>query len=59
MEKPPIFVVDASVAVKWYVKEVMRDKALEIRNHFVSELIELEALTRELEERAQRKERGP
>ena len=45
MEKPPIFVVDASVAVKWYVKEVMRDKALEIRQHFVSELIELEAPT--------------
>ena len=43
MEKPQVFVVDASVAVKWYVKEVMRDKALEVRNHFVSELIELEA----------------
>ena len=43
MEKSPVFVLDASVAVKWYVKEEMRDIALRLRDHFVSELIDLEA----------------
>ncbi len=43
MEKPQVFVLDASVVVKWYVKEEMRDIALKLRNHFVSELIDLEA----------------
>jgi predicted nucleic acid-binding protein len=43
LERPQVFVVDASVAVKWYVKESLRDKALEMRRDFASGLIELEA----------------
>ena len=43
MEKSQIFVVDASVAVKWYVKEALRDKALEMRSDFASGLLQLEA----------------
>ncbi len=43
MEKSPVLVLDASVAVKWYVKEEMHDIALKLRDHFVSELIDLEA----------------
>jgi len=43
LEKPSVFVLDASVAVKWYVKEDMRDIALRLRDHFVSELVDLEA----------------
>jgi predicted nucleic acid-binding protein len=43
LEKPQVFIVDASVAVKWYVKEQVRDKALRLREDFVSDLIELEA----------------
>ena len=43
MEKSPVFVLDASVAVKWYVKEEMRDIALRLRDHFVSDLVDLEA----------------
>jgi len=43
LEKSQVFILDASVAVKWYVKEEMRDIALKLRDHFVSELIDLEA----------------
>lgn len=43
MENTPIFVVDASVAVKWYVKEEMRDRALRVIDDFLSELIDLQA----------------
>jgi predicted nucleic acid-binding protein len=43
LEKSSVFILDASVAVKWYVKEEMRDIALKLRDHFVSELIDLEA----------------
>jgi predicted nucleic acid-binding protein len=43
LEKSPVFILDASVAVKWYVKEEMRDIALRLREDFVSDLIELEA----------------
>ena len=43
MERPEVFVVDASVALKWYVKESVREKALQMRDDFVSGLIELEA----------------
>jgi len=38
-----VFVIDASVAVKWYVNEELRDKALRIREDFLSEVIDLEA----------------
>jgi predicted nucleic acid-binding protein len=38
-----VFVIDASVAVKWYVKEELRDKAIRIREDFLSEAIDLEA----------------
>jgi predicted nucleic acid-binding protein len=43
LEKSQVFILDASVAVKWYVKEEMRDIALKLREHFVSDLIDLEA----------------
>jgi predicted nucleic acid-binding protein len=43
LEKTQVFIVDASVAVKWYVKEEMREKALRLRDEFVSGLIDLEA----------------
>lgn len=43
MENTPIFVVDASVAVKWYVKEESRDRALRVIDDFLSELIDLQA----------------
>jgi predicted nucleic acid-binding protein len=43
LEKTPVFVVDASVAVKWYAKEEMRDRALRVIDDFVSELIDLQA----------------
>jgi len=43
LEKSQVFILDASVAVKWYVKEEMRDIALKLKDHFVSELIDLEA----------------
>ena len=43
MEKSPVFILDASVAVKWYVKEEMRDIALRLRDRFVSDMIGLEA----------------
>lgn len=43
MENTPVFVVDASVAVKWYVKEEMRDRALRLIEDFLSELVDLQA----------------
>jgi predicted nucleic acid-binding protein len=43
LEKPQVLILDASVAVKWYVKEEMRDIALKVRDRFVSGLVELEA----------------
>lgn len=43
MAEAQVFVIDASVAVKWYVNEELRDKALRIREDFLSEVIDLEA----------------
>ena len=43
MAQEQVFVVDASVAVKWYVYEELRDKALRLREDFLSERIDLEA----------------
>jgi predicted nucleic acid-binding protein len=43
LERSQVFVLDASVAVKWYVKEDMRGIALRLRDHFVSDLVDLEA----------------
>ena len=43
MAQEQVFVVDASVAVKWYVYEELRDKALRLREDFLSESIDLEA----------------
>lgn len=43
MEKTQVFVVDASVALKWYVRESLREKALQIRDDFISGVVELEA----------------
>jgi len=38
-----VFIVDASVAVKWYVNEELREKALELRKDFVSGKVDLGA----------------
>ena len=38
-----VFIIDASVAVKWYVSEELRDKALRLREDFLSEIVDLEA----------------
>jgi len=38
-----VFIIDASVAVKWYVREELRDKALRLREDFLSEIVDLEA----------------
>ena len=43
MENAPVFIVDTSVAVKWYVKEPMRDQALRVIDDFLSERIDLQA----------------
>jgi predicted nucleic acid-binding protein len=43
LEKSQVFILDASVAVKRYVKEEMPDIALKLREHFVSDLINPEA----------------
>lgn len=43
MAQVQVFVVDASVAVKWYVEEDLRDKALRLRDDFLSETVDLEA----------------
>lgn len=43
MAAAQVFVIDASVAVKWYVNEELRDKALRLREDFLSEVIDLEA----------------
>lgn len=43
MERAQVLIVDASVAVKWYVKEPMREKALKLRDDYVSERIDLQA----------------
>lgn len=43
MAQAQVFVIDASVAVKWYVDEEMRDKALRLRDDFISETVDLEA----------------
>ncbi len=41
MEKEKVFIVDASVAIKWFSPEESRDKALQIRDDFINELIEI------------------
>ena len=43
MAKEKILVLDASVAVKWFNPEPLREKALEIRKSFVEGNIQLEA----------------
>lgn len=43
MERAQVLIIDASVAVKWYVKEQMRDKALKLRDDYISERIDLQA----------------
>jgi predicted nucleic acid-binding protein len=35
VERAQIFVIDASVAVKWYVEESDRDMALKVRRDYV------------------------
>lgn len=41
VERAQVFVIDASVAVKWYVSEEDRDRALEVRRDYVEERIDL------------------
>ena len=41
VERAQIFVIDASVAVKWYVEEEGRDKALEVRRDYAEGRIDL------------------
>jgi len=41
VERPQVFVVDASVAVKWYVGEEDRDKALDVREDYLEGKIDL------------------
>jgi len=41
VERAQIFVIDASVAVKWYIDEEDRDKALEVRRDYVEGKIDL------------------
>ena len=43
LENAPVFIVDTSVAVKWYVKEAMRDQALRVIDDFLSDRIDLQA----------------
>ena len=43
MAEAQVFIIDASVAVKWYVREELRDKALRLREDFLSEIVDLEA----------------
>ncbi|MBS7626842.1 type II toxin-antitoxin system VapC family toxin [Candidatus Bathyarchaeota archaeon] len=43
MAQVQVFVLDASVAVKWYVEEDLRDKALRLRDDFLSGAVDLEA----------------
>lgn len=37
----PIYVIDASVVVKWYIQEDLTNEAIEIRNKFVNKEIKL------------------
>ena len=41
MEKAPIFVLDASVAVKWYTHEAGRGKAVKLREHYADGKVDL------------------
>ncbi len=43
MAEPQVFVVDASVAIKWYVNEELRDRALKLRDEFISDIVDLAA----------------
>ena len=41
MERAPLFVVDASVAVKWYVQESDRARALRLRDDYAKRRVDL------------------
>lgn len=43
MERTPLFILDASVAVKWFVTEQSRRKALQVRHDYVEGKIDLAA----------------
>jgi len=43
MEKETLLILDASVAVKWFTMEPLRDKALIIRDKYVNGKLDLEA----------------
>lgn len=41
MERTPLFILDASVAVKWFVAEPLRKKALNVREDYFENRIDL------------------
>ena len=41
LERTPLFILDASVAVKWFVREPLRDKALQVRKDYAEGKIDL------------------
>ena len=41
MERTPLFILDASVAVKWFVAEPLRKKALNVREDYFEDRIDL------------------
>ncbi len=43
MERTPLFILDASVAVKWFVNEPERDRAVRVREDYVHGRINLRA----------------
>ena len=43
VERSSLFVIDASVAVKWFVQEELRDEALAVRRDYIEGSIDLAA----------------
>ena len=41
LERTPLFILDASVAVKWFVVEPLRKKALNVREDYFEDRIDL------------------
>ncbi len=43
MERPSLFIIDASVAVKWFAKEDLRQQALKVRDDYTRGKVDLQA----------------
>ncbi len=41
LERTPLLILDASVAVKWFIKEPLRKKALKVREDYVEGRVDL------------------